>query len=116
MAHDPFIADFFSEAGRMVQFCPMCDAEFNPVMARVLEEWPSGSLMLVECRQCKSALLAVMAQTSQGSSSFGFLTDLSADDYVRLSGATPISVDDVIDMHVRLEKGITFSKELTKTK
>lgn len=113
MQHEPFLSDM-ADAGRMVQFCPMCDAEFNPLLARILGEYPSGTVMHIVCRNCRHAILAIMAQTAGGMSSFGFITDASADDYIRLQGSAPITADDVIDMHVHLERGVAFASEITK--
>ncbi len=114
MEHDSFPSEFDAVPGRMVNFCPMCDAEFNPLMARVIQEHSNGTVVHVRCSNCRNALIALMHHGSHGVNSFGFISDMSAEDYLRVRHAKPLSADDVIDMHVRLRSGATFTKAITQ--
>ncbi len=108
--------EFFTDVGRNVSFCPLCDTEFNPLLAVVVGQYRQGQVSHVECRNCRTAIIAVMVQSSGGVSSFGFITDASAEDYARAQKMEPISADDVIDMHVHLQKNTQLSTQLIKTK
>ena len=112
MEHDEFPSEFSSDPARMVSFCPMCDAECNPMSAKVLEEFPGGTVVHVQCRNCQNAILAMMTQRANGIHSYGFLTDLSPEDYLRVSKVKPLTADDAIDAHVALSTGGEFSKAL----
>ncbi|MEK7648037.1 MAG: hypothetical protein AAB384_03325 [Patescibacteria group bacterium] len=106
--------EMLNDPGRMVQFCPMCDAEFNPMSARILAESGQGTLMHITCRNCRHAVVTIVTVTPQGVSTFGFITDAAAEDATRMLGAAPVSVDDVIEVHQQLTKSIQFAKALTK--
>jgi hypothetical protein len=106
--------EMLNDSGRMVQFCPMCDAEFNSMSARVLAEMSQGTLMHITCRNCRHAVVTLVMMSPQGMSSFGFITDAAAEDMLRTLGAEPVHVDDVIEVHQQLTKSIQFAKALTK--
>lgn len=106
--------EMLNDPGRMVQFCPMCDSEFNPMSARILAETAQGTLMHITCRTCRHAVVTIVTMSPQGVSSFGFITDAAAEDMLRTLGAEPVHVDDVIEVHQQLTKSIQFAKALTK--
>lgn len=82
--------------------------------AKVLAEHTNGTVVHVQCRTCQNAILAMMTQQSNGIHSYGFLTDLSPEDYLRVIKKDPLTADDAIDAHVALTKGGEFSKALTE--
>lgn len=55
------------------------------------------------CKQCNHAVLAVILESSHGVSSVGLVTDLEAQDAVRVHDADPISADDVVRAHLELD-------------
>lgn len=79
--------------------CPLCNAQFKPTGAEILDESQQGILFHLTCPQCKSSLLAVVAASKLGLSSFGMVTDLTATDVRRLRKANAISHDDILQAY-----------------
>lgn len=90
---------------RIVSYCPLCEAEFNPMEARVLGENGETHLLHVRCKNCGNALLALVLVTKSGVSSVGLVTDLSYDDVMKFQAGQKVSVDDVLAVHDSLESG-----------
>jgi uncharacterized protein (UPF0212 family) len=82
--------------------CPLCDASFKPQSAEILDESQQGILFHLTCPQCRSSLLAVVAASKLGLSSFGMVTDLTAEDVKRLRKANAISQEDVLKAYQEL--------------
>jgi hypothetical protein len=97
--------DFWHDGLRLVSFCPMCEAPFQPTEARILGEDAEAHLVHVRCRTCKNAVLALVRVTKSGVSSVGLVTDLSYDDVIRCRAGADVSVDDVLEIHELLERG-----------
>lgn len=87
---------------RMVSYCPLCDAEFNPMEAQILGEDGDAHLLHVRCRTCSNAILALVLVTKAGISSVGLVTDLSYEDVLKFRSGGRLSVDDVIAVHESL--------------
>lgn len=95
---------------RIVSYCPLCEAKFNPMEARVLGEDGETHLLHVRCRSCSNAILALVLVTKAGVSSVGLVTDLSYDDVVKFKAEGRVSVDDILDVHRALESGDLLAK------
>ena len=79
--------------------CPLCNAQFKPQGAEILDESQQGILFHLTCPECQSSLLAVVAASKLGLSSFGMVTDLTASDVRRLRKSSVISHDDILQAY-----------------
>ncbi|MFH0831088.1 MAG: hypothetical protein V1895_03445 [Parcubacteria group bacterium] len=82
--------------------CPLCSAEFKSNNAEILDESRQGILFHLTCPSCHSSLLAVVAASKLGLSSFGMVTDLTAADTKRLRRGNAISHEDVLQAYQEL--------------
>lgn len=89
----------FDEGVRLVSFCPLCEASYNPREARILEEEKDGHLLHIECGNCHNAIIALVVVSTAGVSSVGLVTDLGYREVGAFRDAPAISTDDVIDAH-----------------
>jgi|TARA_Y100000310_G_scaffold316234_1_gene367700 hypothetical protein len=96
--------NLFSDNPTLITHCPVCNVRYNPLEARVLEEGESAHLVYIKCRQCQSAILALIIANNSGISSMGLITDLSSDDVLKFKSDNAISCDDVIEVHQLLNK------------
>lgn len=99
----------------MLAHCPLCQAAYDDASVRLLGEVAStlstqgtSRLFHLTCKKCAHAILAVILESAHGVSSIGLVTDLEAQDAVRIHDADPISADDVLRAHYELG---TKSKE-----
>jgi len=76
--------------------CPLCNTAFQPTGAEILDESQQGILFHLTCPSCRSSLLAVVAASKLGLSSFGMVTDLTALDVRRLRKSPAITQEDVL--------------------
>ena len=102
--------NFGHDGLRIVSYCPLCEAEFNPMEARVLGEDGETHLLHVRCRSCANAILALVLVTKTGVSSVGLVTDLSYDDVVKFKAEGNVSIDDVLAVHGALESADLLAK------
>lgn len=96
--------NLFSDNPTLITHCPVCNLRYDPLEARILEEGENAHLVYINCKDCRSAILAVIVANNMGISSLGLITDLSADDVINLKTVKPISVDDVIEVHQKLSR------------
>ena len=82
--------------------CPLCETSFKPTQAEILDESRQGILFHVTCSGCKASLLAVVAASKLGLSSFGMVTDLSIQDIKRLRKGSAIDAHDVLQAYQEL--------------
>jgi hypothetical protein len=61
-----------------------------------------GRMFHMTCGHCHHAVLAMVMESSHGISSIGLVTDLEAQDAVRIHDAKPICANDVIRAHAVL--------------
>ena len=79
-----------------------------------MEERDESHLVYIKCRQCQSAVLALVSLTNLGVSSVGLVTDLSSDDVIKFKSAEPISCDEVIEAHQFLSKNQVLIDQLNQ--
>lgn len=96
--------NLFNDNPTLITHCPICNLRYDSLEARVLEEGDSSHLVYIKCHHCQSAILALILANNLGISSVGLITDLSADDVLKFRSATPVSYDDVIEVHQFLNK------------
>ena len=94
-SHSPF----GDEGVKLVSYCPLCEASYNPEEAKVLGENHDSHLMHIRCGNCSNAVLALVLVSGVGVSSVGMVTDLAHDEVDRFKQGDSVSTDDVIDMH-----------------
>ncbi len=82
--------------------CPLCDARFKATNAEILDESRQGILFHLTCPDCRASLLAVVAASKLGLSSFGMVTDLTAADTRRLRKGRAITHQDVLQAYQEL--------------
>lgn len=103
-----------SEAG-LSSRCPLCDALFKPTGAEILDESRQGILFHLTCPECHSSLLAVVAASKLGLSSFGMVTDLTAPDVKRMRRSGAIEQGEILGAYQELSDFKGSFKELFKT-
>lgn len=93
----------WNEGLKLISYCPLCEARYNPMEARLLGKEGDTHLLHVTCRKCHNAILAMVLVNRVGSSSVGLVTDLTVDDVMRFQQHRAVTIDDVIDTHDFLE-------------
>lgn len=81
---------------RLISYCPLCNAHYNPSEAKILEQKDGAHLIHVECGRCRSSIVAVVITGGIGVSSVGLITDLTSQDVLRFKNGESISEDDVL--------------------
>ncbi|RJR31691.1 hypothetical protein C4569_01920 [Candidatus Parcubacteria bacterium] len=99
------LPNFFDESIKIISFCPVCNAKYNPLEARILEEKDDAHLIHIKCRRCQSCVVALILTSNLGISSMGIVTDLTSEDVIKFKTAKVIDADDVINIHQLLESG-----------
>lgn len=96
---------------QLLAHCPLCQAAYDETSVCLIGEFTprmafgaSGKSRMfhLTCKQCCHAVLAVILESSHGISSVGLVTDLEAQDAVRVHEASPITADDVVRAHQEL--------------
>ncbi|MEK7637151.1 MAG: hypothetical protein AAB402_02010 [Patescibacteria group bacterium] len=87
---------------QILAVCPMCQATYHPLKTRIMAERDDAHLLYLECRQCGSAVVAIVTAGSAGLSSVGTLTDLTSAEVVNVSLEVAVTVDDVVDLYAWL--------------
>ncbi len=89
---------------RVISTCPVCNARYHSAELRILEERSDAQLVHVQCRKCRSSVLAVVLANQLGISSVGLVTDLSGEDVLKFRRQPVVSADDVLDVHLQLRQ------------
>lgn len=90
---------------KLISYCPLCNAHYNPSQANVLEEQDSAHLIHVSCSRCSSSIVAVIITSGIGISSVGLITDLTGQDVIRFKSSSKVNEDDVIEAYKTIAKG-----------
>ncbi len=98
----------------LVSRCPLCEASFDPLEAKVLGESAESHLLHIRCRSCGHALLALVIVSQAGISSVGLVTDCTSEDALRFQGGRSVTVDDVLAAHLALRDGPSFLRALQR--
>ena len=91
------------EGLRLMNQCPVCKGNYEPNESNILKEKGSAHLVHITCPHCHNSILAVVLATSVGLSSVGMMTDLKADDVLRLYGRETITEDELLSFHELLK-------------
>ncbi len=92
-------SNFGSEALKLITYCPLCEAPYNPLRARVLEDRGDAHLLHIQCTNCGSAIVATITASGFGITSVGLITDLTGDDVLRFKDERSLVADDVLNLH-----------------
>ncbi len=101
-----------SDGLRLISYCPLCEASYNPLRARVLDERDEAHLVHIQCARCGSSIVALIMSSGIGITSVGLVTDLTGDDVLRFKDETRISVDEVLDVHQLLFPAAATSSQV----
>ena len=91
------------EGLHLMNQCPVCKGNYEPNESNILKENGSAHLGHITCPHCHNSILAVVLATSAGLSSVGMMTDLKADDVLRLYGRETITEDELLNFHELLK-------------
>ncbi len=96
---------FSNEDVKIIAYCPFCDADLNPVKARIIETNEDMQLVHIQCNKCSTFILALLMKTANGLTSVGMITDLNFNDVAKFKEVSSLSADQIINLHK------TFSKK-----
>lgn len=103
-----------NEGLKLISYCPLCNARYSTMSAKILEEKEGAHLIHLECRNCGSSIVALIFTGGMGISSVGLVTDLTSEDVIKFKNAQDINSDDVIALHEFLGEEKKLVKELIK--
>lgn len=93
---------------KILSNCPICNSHYHANEIHVIEENSNGHLLHVQCKKCKSCVIAVVVTNNMGVNSITLITDLDSNDVLKFKNSDPISINDVLDLH----KGLVGNKNL----
>jgi len=88
---------------QILTICPLCHATYNPQKTQIMAEVDDSHLVYLECRQCSSAVVAVVTTGHSGLSSVGAVTDLTSQEILDDRFTQTVTVDDVVSVFDWLE-------------
>lgn len=83
--------------------CPLCKAHYNPLKTQIMAERDDAHLLYLECRQCGSAVMAVVTTGMTGLTSVGTVTDLTSQELLDFQTQPAVTCDDALDLYQWLE-------------
>jgi hypothetical protein len=85
--------------------CPICSKKFKAEAASTLDKVYDMRTVYVECVGCKSSVILGIVRNVPGVvTTVGMLTDMNKSDIRRSANLSPISADDVLEVHQYFEK------------
>jgi hypothetical protein len=98
------------EGMQLIQQCPLCEAVYEPLEIKVIDERDDKHLVFVTCKKCSHSVVALIQHQANGLSSMGLITDTEPEDLGRLKNSETVSWDDCIAWHNFLKED-QLSKE-----
>ena len=96
---------------KVISNCPICNSKYYSSEAKILAEKNNGHLVHIQCKKCKSSVIALILASGVGVSSISLVTDLTPEDVMKFKDSAPISLDQIVDLHTILtHKKIDLSK------
>ncbi|MDP2692557.1 MAG: hypothetical protein Q8O88_02870 [bacterium] len=92
-------ANSIFEKLRLMKKCPFCDRDYDAKRVVMLEEYDESSLVHVTCSGCNSSILHIMLVTQIGLNTMGIITDLSAEEVIKLKHSPGITEDTLLGFH-----------------
>lgn len=93
----------FPEGLRIISHCPVCHYNYNQAEVKLLDELDNAQLIYIRCKNCNSAIVALVSINSIGISSIGLVTDLDGNEIQNFRELTEVSGDDVLSVYQALE-------------
>lgn len=85
--------------------CPICNKRFASSDASPLEGEEDMRILYVECKSCASSVVLGVVKNIPGLvTTVGMLTDMKREDIDRMRSLSPLTADDVLEMHAYLEQ------------
>lgn len=88
---------------QILTICPLCQATYNPLKTQIMAERDDSHLVYLECRQCGSAVMALVTTGGAGLSSVGAVTDLTSQEIIDSPHRDVVTEDDVLALHQWLD-------------
>lgn len=104
-------APFPYEGLKLMAHCPLCQARYQPSLARIVSEKEDAYLLHVPCPKCHASVVALVSANVFGISSVGVLADLTSDEVLAVTRQS-VTADDVLDLYKAFRDG-SFAKVLT---
>lgn len=101
---------FSNDSIRLVSYCPLCNTQYNPLSARIVEERDDAHLIHIKCKKCNSSIVALVLSSGVGISSVGLITDLSEEDVIRFKDGNRVNNDDVLNLYSLLRSSTDVIK------
>lgn len=95
---------FSPEGLKLISRCPLCAENYQPFQASIVEEKEEAQLLHIECRKCKSSIVALIVNGQLGLTSVGLITDLTSADVEYFKDAPELSESQVLDAYTQLSK------------
>ena len=92
-----------AQSSRLITNCPLCHSEYRNEQVQLVGQRGTARLFHCTCGDCGSAMLAIIMETKGSVSSVGLMTDLEAQDAIRVQDVPAISSDDCIRAHRMFE-------------
>lgn len=102
MSSLPSRADEHQDVLRVFSECPLCAHKYKRKEISLVEEDGNTQLVHIFCGECKHALLACIMVSHVGLGTVGMITDLSAEDAIRVRDNV-IESDDVLHISELLQ-------------
>jgi hypothetical protein len=96
--------DFTNSGLKALISCPLCQAHYQPIFSKTIQENDEAHLLHLECHQCGSQVLAFVRTDLPAISSIGLVTDLKSEEVKKFQEAEEIGINEVIDLHFLLNK------------
>lgn len=101
---------------RILAACPMCQTAYHPLKTRVVADRGDAHLLFLECRECGSAVVAIVTAGNSGLQSIGAITDLTRSELAQAASDATVSTDDVVDLVEWFEHNIFVQLTLRREK
>ena len=88
---------------KLVKECPVCNTRYTTRRAQIVEQTETGYLIYFSCIRCHSSLLANIVEMPFGLVGSAMLTDLELNEVQKFKNSEPVTVDDVLEIHQKLQ-------------
>ena len=109
----PNFGDLFNDSQqKLLAYCPVCRTKYDFFQAKIIEEREESYLVFIQCKKCRSGIVALLLNNMYGISSIGLVTDLSYEDAVKFIKDRNCDYDDVIEIHKLLGRKRGLLKQI----
>ena len=79
--------------------CPMCSASYKKDDIKVINKNDGSLSIYLSCSHCKSSVVMLLMAGPMGVTSISIPTDITEEDFEKISSSNAISCDDVLEMY-----------------